>query len=274
MKYIFLILTLLLVACDEGGELLLLADKTPFCEVYDLSQNLYTPDVDVYFKIQPIIFDSELLNIEKVGNKLNDKFNEGGFYFKVLDPIYSPPVDSISFLNSFRDNYEPGEIRMLIFPDSTYFYEDPTNKIIGAADNIPEIDNVAKAKPIFFIRRSKVYSTIIAHELGHVFGLKHTFHDNDIRNKGFNCFSGDRIKTTVTPHQQISVYTKNCKVFIPAYLKDIYSKEDIRNMVDNIESYSPENCLLKFVPEQFMRMRKILELNPRLQDCIIETKNK
>jgi hypothetical protein len=248
-----------------------LTEFKAYCEIYDLEEQSYTNDIKIKFKIQPIVFDVKPLDVKHIENSINDKFNSGGFYFEVQEPIFKTLLDnSTSYIKLLRDNYKSSEIRMLVVPEKMILYEDEFFKVAGAADNIPELYNIAKAKPTFFIRREYIYTNINSHELGHVFGLKHTFHDQDLRNKGANCDTGDRIQNTITPHPEVSVYMSDCSIFAPNHIREIYTENELVNMAYNMESYSPEHCMIEFVPEQFMRMRKILELNPRLQDCIID----
>lgn len=227
----------------------------------------------MYFRVEPVYMGdpSNLTDFSsKIENTLNRKFNTGNIYFKALPTSYKTPYNTtVSFLTYLEENYDPMSIKVLIFPDSISFIEEKLKPIQGAALGIPDKDNPSTGKPILFIRESKI-NDVLNHEMGHVFGLYHTFEGNDTDNKGLNCETGDEVPTTITPDPEGSFYIHECDYFIPKHKKDKYTKEEIQNMVENPMGYAAPYCMKDLNKEQFQKIRKMVEKNSRLQDCLLK----
>ena len=276
MKAISVITLLLLLSClQEPYVRVPFSQYSSACQIYDLDQQSYAPGIDIYFRVQPIVFDSVVIDVQQLEEIINNMYSPGGLYFQVQDPIYADiSEDPISYLSYLDNYYKAGEIRCLVMPEGISFYEERMNPIMGAADGIPVIDNPSKAKPTFFIRHEALYSDIVNHELGHVLGLFHTFKDNDLDNKGHNCDTGDKIPSTTTPFPGGYIVLSTCEFELPENAPKHYSDADKKNMVENTMSYSPDICMESLANDQFQRIRKIIEVNSRLQDCIIRTEIK
>lgn len=276
MRNILFLLVITIIACNKESERSFASfqDYAYACEIFDLGITSYAPDVDIYFKFQLIVFDSEPLEVTILSEIINNMYNPGGFYFKVQEPIYASMTDSVvSYLDKLDNYYTPGEIRCLVFPKGIKMYEERNKQIQGAADGIPSIRTPYRARPTFFMRRESLQTDITNHELGHVLGLPHTFKDGDIENKGHSCATGDKIPTTTTPHPAGGIFMESCEYFLPKEIDKLYTEEEKQNMVDNPMSYSPEYCMKDLLPEQFQMIRKVISVNSRLQDCIIRTEN-
>ena len=244
-----------------------------YCEIYDLEGSSYTRSQDVYFKLQPVIFDNEPIDVGKLQNTVNRRYSQGGYFYEVQSPIYvNDNSESISYLRYLYDYYKPGEIRMLVFSNNIEIYEERTNRKYGAADGVPTLENPSKAKPTFFVRREVLYTDVVNHELGHVNGLFHTYEGNDQNDRGATCDTGDKVPTTLTPPQEAKIDMETCKLYLPKYLDEKYTEEEKSDMVKNVESNFPWECMTEFNDAQFQRMRSILNVNSRLQDCILKVR--
>lgn len=278
LLYILLLITIVsLSSCNNNSKentLIRTKDMVSSCSIYSLNNNSYSYNIALTFKIQPIIIGTTILDVAKLDKVINSKFEKGNVRFIINTPNYLiKPDTKLSYLDLFETEYVPGIIKVIIVSNTQEFYEDSKNNKLGAADGVPTLNNPSIARPIMFIRENYIYTDIVNHELGHIFGLFHTFENNDLINKGQNCNTGDEILTTITPHPEGGIYMENCEYYLPEYLRNSYADSDKINIVENIESYSPHHCMKDFNIQQFQRMRKIVEINSRLQDCIVSVIN-
>ena len=93
----------------------------------------------------------------------------------------------------------------------------------------------------------------LIHEMGHFFGLYHTFHSNQELNCDDSnydgCMVGDLVKDT--PPQKIC-YQSGCS-------QNIWSCNDNKKIdVKNYMGYNPDNCMDHFTEGQYIRMEKFL----------------
>lgn len=271
LTMLFLAAIFCTVGCNKKREKTLLVDSG-FCPRYNENSDFtYTNNMELIFKLEVVVLREYLIDEPLLLETINKRFKKGGLGFVLTDHVYYPVTDTImSYSKLFDDNYKGKSIQIIVIPDNLIFYENTSPNLLGRANNIPTIKNPSLAKPQLFIRESLIYTDILNHELGHVFGLFHTFHGNDTYNKGQNCDTGDQIATTITPEEGSIVYMDNCEIVLPKDVEHIYTEEDKKNMVINIESYSPDVCMTEFNDEQFARMRAIINVNSRLQDAMLK----
>ena len=244
------------------------------CDSYKIVNSNFTSTSKIYFRVEPVVFGdntfSEVLS-NSLEKKLNDSFNAGNIYFKITPPIFKDLYRGNNSYESYlEDYYNPIAIRILIIPDSIRFLEEKTKIIEGSSAGIPTIQNPSTGKPIIFIRYSQLLTDLLTHEMGHAFGLFHTFEGSDTHNKGLNCDRGDEIPTTVTPDPFGSFYMEGCDYFLPDSRKSNYTQEEVRNIVENPMGQARPYCMKDLNKEQFQRIRKIIEVNSRLQDSILK----
>lgn len=243
------------------------------CEQFKIDTEQYGPDNSFKFRTRIITIGTDSLELGRLTKNLDEFGRQLKFSFGIVKIESSLPCTNVrsSYNSLLENNYMPGFITIIIVCDEIRFLEEGNNRVDGAALGIPTLEDPTAGKPIIFIRKSSAYTKVLHHELGHVFALSHTFKDYDTYKKGLTCDTryGDGQPDTVTPLRMGSVGEKSCDYYAPeAALKD-YSKEEISNMVANIMSYSPSSCMQSFTESQIQKMRKIVELNGRLQDCIM-----
>lgn len=271
----FLLIILCFTKCGLEEEPKLVDSNSQYaCPGYKIVNSNFEPNVKIYFRVEPVVF-GDVPYTEELGNilekKLNDKYNKGNIHFKVTPPIYKELFSGDNSYMTYLDSYyNPLSIRVLIISDSIRFVEERLRIINGSSFGIPTIENPSTGKPIIFIRHSKLTTDLVVHEFGHVFGLFHTFEGKDVTNKGLNCDCGDEIPTTITPDPLGSFYMEGCDYYLPDGKKDDYTAEEINNIVENPMGYAREYCMKDLNKEQFQRIRKIIEVNSRLQDCIVK----
>ena len=264
--------SLTFTSCNKDSEVFNVSDATQsayLCDSYIPNEDRFKSNVDIYSNIHPIVYtykDTPLpeIDFKRIEKKINKKFGKCNMYFTLSTPQYIEVRDSvISYRTDLNTEFRLGELRMSIYPKGIKFYEEGLGIIQGAANGIPSVENPSLGKPIFFIRSEKMYTDIVSHELGHVYGLYHTFQGNDHDLKGLNCDTGDKIIDTVTPPEDLAIVISTCEPMSEAIEK--YSKEEIQNFIQNPLSYSPDQCMGDFEKTQCDRMRKIVEVNLALQ---------
>lgn len=265
MKY--LLFVLLFISCNSYSEEKSIKLDEFECDTYTPLADEYSSEEVLHFKIRLLVYGGIILSEDQIEQNLNKRFHFGNIQFKVGVPINIAEKIPDSFRTLHTKNYNPSYITIVVVPKDTKFLEEVGKTVAGAADGVPgypNIDNVATAKPTIMIKEEMVYTDILIHEVGHVFGLLHTFQDYDYDNNGLNCDSGDFISTTITPDPDGEVLMESCDYKSNKYTK----KTDKDNIVQNPMSYSPHYCLKDFNTQQFQRMRKIASKSPRLIDCI------
>ncbi|WP_255038483.1 zinc-dependent metalloprotease [Lacihabitans soyangensis] len=132
------------------------------------------------------------------------------------------------------------------------------NIVLSYLDNSPSHFSLLKEK-------------IITHELGHYFGLLHTYQDSNheditkrelvTRSIGANCSTtGDMLcDTPADPFDRIpSIFSFGCNEKIPSEIRD-FNGESYYPPVDNFMSYH-HKCGFKFTPMQFQKMESGLNI--------------
>lgn len=93
------------------------------------------------------------------------------------------------------------------------------------------------------------------HEMGHYFGLRHTFGDG-------NCSNDDGLSDTPSTNQFFppeSFEELNDRSCERAKKRDTCLEDDLPDMVENYMSYSPQSCQNLFTDQQSVLMRSMLE---------------
>lgn len=272
MKYIYLYIILILVGCnmhEERGEVVRLQDAQYICPDNIPDAQQYSSNAVLTTEITPIVYiheniELDLPDFDLVENIINTKYSACNMLFTIGEPSFITIESGIvRYSTELRNNFKPGELVMLIFPEGIKFIEEGIGIIQGAADGIPTFDNPSLGTPTFFIRAERLYTDIINHELAHVYGLLHTFQGNDTLNNGANCDTGDLIKSTNTPPSDLAIVIRTCEPI--SKMLEQFTKEEIDNFITNPLSYSPPECMDDFEMEQCQRMRKMIEKNKLLQ---------
>lgn len=181
----------------------------------------------------------------KMIENLNKHFEIAGinFYLDKLQTSYGNY--RIADFDDHKGKFqEYGVITILVYKDKAPAYN-------GIAGYIPH--NVAG------VHISQAVGSTVAHEVGHLFGLWHTFTPDSTNGK--NATTGDRICDT--PSNNImweDVDSDNCE-YIGGRM---YSEEDLKIIIPNYLSYVHQPCRDSFTPVQILAMRWFLEYTPIL----------
>lgn len=122
---------------------------------------------------------------------------------------------------------------------------------------------------------------VLAHEMGHYFGLKHTFENSlnqDVLKREFvdgtnALVEGDMILDTPAdpydPSMKADMYTKFLSSNVATPCKFIGKMQDVKGLyydplVGNTMSYYPEQCNCGFTHEQYLKMAKTFLSNPKM----------
>lgn len=271
----FIILIMSIFSCSDlsNEEKVNLSDAYS-CENFRLnSEELYGFGKHHTFNVRLIRIGDDTIDQNRLKKNLSefgDQFNIS-FRIGVMDVV---PIcgGTTSYLKALEEYHTPGYVTIVVFCDSIDFTEEKGEiKIQGAALGVPSLEDPTLGKPVLFVRFPGIYNKILHHELGHIFHLDHTFKGYDMVAKGLSCnnYIGDGQPDTVTPLRLGSVGSKSCKYYAPPEALKDYTDAEIENMVVNCMSYSSPNCLQGFTESQIEKVRKAIEVNSRLQDCII-----
>ena len=264
-----------LFTCDKGmvDEQKVNLSNNYACDEFKINSEQYGPSMKFNFRIKILVVGKDSLEVDNLRDNLNRFGDQANFYFKIMSIDYKGvcPENQVSYNKLLEDNYTPGFITIIIVCDNIRFEEEFRSRIDGAALGIPTLEDPTLGKPVLFVRNSVAYGKILHHELCHLYSGQHTFKDYDMANKGMNCETryGDGQPDTVTPLRVGSIGEQSCEYYAPEEALKDYSRDEILNMVKNPMSYSPEKCMGLFTESQIQKMRKMVEINSRLQDCII-----
>lgn len=269
MKNIIILLFLLLpFACSkQDRRIVKLNEALYLCDSYEPESAQFQSDAILNISIKPIVYiynNKEFYNInfEKIQESLNSKYELCNIKFKMEVPTYIIIINEyISFRTNLDRDFKLGELRMAIYPKGVKFIEETVGTIQGAANGIPTLANTSTGRPIFFIRYEKMYTDVVNHELGHVFGLFHTFKSGEN-----TCDTGDKVIDTIAPPDDLAIFVETCEGDSKSISS--YSKDEIDNFISNPMSYSPNECMTDFTIGQCQRMRKMIEVNLALQAAI------
>lgn len=270
----FIILIMSIFSCsDNSYEIKTNLSNSYACENFKLnSEQLYGLNKHHTFLVRLVRIGDDTIN----GNRLKENLRQFGDQFNIsfqIGVVDIVPIcgGTVSYLKTLEQYHTPGYITMVVFCDSIAFTEEKNEKIQGAALGVPTLEDPTLGKPVLCIRSSVLYTKVLHHEIAHLFSLQHTFKDYDYNNKGLNCNSyiGDGQPDTVTPLRVGSVGAKSCKYYAPQEALKDYTDAEIENMVQNPMSYSSPQCLGVFEESQVEKLRKMIEVNSRLQDCIV-----
>lgn len=242
------------------------------CDTHKIENSHYDDGSLIKYNIEVVTINNASFNSKRSIEILNDEKYFGGsninFNVKKVSN-FDLSVDTFSYRELRRMFVKSHSITLIIVHDDLVFKEEEGSKIWGVAWGIPELYNPSLGKPVIVIRETATLNAILAHEMGHVFGLLHSFQNDDMTNKGLNCYSGDKIPDTVTPHRESGVVNETCELWLPDYLDGFYTDAEKHNVVENPMSYSPFNCMKGFTKAQHERIKKIASINSRLQDAEI-----
>lgn len=274
ITYILLLLLICIInyQCSSNKEeefINTLQSASYSCPKFEIAnEKAYGPGVHYRLRVKVIEYNNVTVDVDRLEKTINKFYKKANISVAVHKVEKLIELDTlVSYKDIFKKTSVSDTFVINVLPDNIYFVEG--KYIQGVANGIPKYENTSIARPNIIMKEHALYTNITNHELGHSFGLKHTFQDLDYYNKGLNCGLGDGIPTTITPHQQLAVSTKSCKAFLPEHIEARYTEEEIHNMVYNFMSYSPYICLNTIDESQIQEIRKMFELNGRLQDCSI-----
>lgn len=273
LLFLFTFLSLLLIECNfnKNKDNLLIEDvitQNYLCEQFEINSSNYKKDNVINYKVRLIAFNNIAVNEKLIEKNINKWFKDVNFNFKIFDIFHNKLMNPLMSCFDFLDGYYNNRyITICAIPDEYRFYEEKKIFFYGKANGIPSIKNTTKGKPVLFIRESQLYTKILMHELGHVFGLPHTFEGEDMLDRGFNCVAGDKIPDTLSPPDGLGVGKKTCEVYAPEGWENNYTMEELENAIQDPMSYSPPHCMGNFSRGQIQEMRKMASVNPRLQDA-------
>ena len=165
--------------------------------------------------------------------------------------------------DDFYFNFSSGNFASLInvFPqwNAINIYLLPVGITFGRASGIP-----AKA---FVLGGNYVNTSVISHEMGHCLGLYHTHSRggcNDTLNcteaiNGSNCADcGDSVCDTPADPCLLGNVAANCT----------YTGSFFNPLTNNIQSYTPPNCMTQFTNGQIARIHTMINTSPILQNVL------
>ena len=233
------------------------------------------PCIDKRFSIVAHVVKDSLGNTSISDQVINDNVNSLNAVFAKI--CISFEVCDIRYIDNFRYNklysnkghwahlqqeYNQQNVINIYYVDSII---DPLDAAgfagLGAICNL-------QSNGIVLTKYSSFGSRVISHEMGHYFGLIHTFENSSIKEElvnGSNCkTSGDLIcDTPADPYENVFEYLVdgNCKF--------ISTKRDNNNqfydpIVGNIMSYYSSKCDCGFTHDQYMRMANTYFTNPKM----------
>lgn len=248
--------------------------STFICKQYDISSYKdFSNKKNIIYNLKITDYTNPGVDTAKILSVVNNFFKDGDrtTNFRISEVVKKPELyGKISHLALLNEEYELQKaIEIVVVNKGVSFYEDSGGAITwGRAMSVPSEDGPGISRPIMFIREEVLYTWITAHELGHVLGLLHGFHNDDYKNNGANCDLGDKVIDTYTPPKDLAIDPHTCK----CYSNNLITKEMAENY-HNFMNYSPANCMKPPTPTQFRRHRKIHANNQLLQEAVYSYDN-
>lgn len=223
------------------------------------------PTIDKEFLIVAHIVTEDEEFFEQKKGELDQIMEEVNVYFEPIsasfticeyrminNPRYEIPSEKL--LEEMAVKYKVNkQINMFVFDAFSHL---PTSAGTATLGGIGlELPNNSSIN--ISLRNNGDRAVVIAHEIGHYFGLLHTFESGDELVDGSNCaVAGDYICDTPADPYQEGVDT----VYVDGNCVFIYEGKDVNGdfyspMVSNVMSYYPSQCRCgTFTNEQFLRM--------------------
>ena len=197
---------------------------------------------------------------------------------KSLNPLFNPicasfTVCEVRFINNFQysildgpDDTKWDEMQIKYHVDNRinmYF----VRELGGGEDGFAKLGSIAKMTKSGIVIKEL---NAIPHEMGHFFGLKHTFEGNGIELvDGSNCTTeGDLVCDTpadpFVPGEPVEGYVKMPDCLFISTKQDLNGQFYVPD-VGNIMSYYPDDCTCGFTHGQYARMAETyLNSSPRM----------
>lgn len=232
-------------------------------ELINLYQNSNIIEKTIYFDVNCIVTSEkspEIFNISEKIKKLNQIFSPSKIQFRLLPIILHEPVavnlDDIESKKSARNLV----VRNLEKKDALNIFIVPHGKYLNGftyviRDNFLGYFNLLECNTTFISDKAWLNASTLSHEMGHFFGLQHTFGKSPQENTtlekpdGSNCLDeGDFIcDTFADPNGKIN---KNCKYIGLSDAK----KHGFNPPVNNYMSYYRNDCKNEFTAGQYASM--------------------
>lgn len=235
-------------------------DSTAYTQcVVRYKNSLYDNNLLLEFKVNVVyikslgleaIFSDNYQKDSLIEVTLNKGFEEQGILFSVDKSEVSYSGYSINeFSDHFEEYLEKDYITVLVYDDAS------GARFNGVAAGIPHT--------ICGVVESRISSSTIVHEVGHLLGLKHIFEKDDTDGK--NAVTGDAICDTGS-FNLMDNRTSECGYVGPAK----YSEKDLEIIIPNYLNYNYEtiDCRDKFTPVQTLSMRWHIENFPTLSSAL------
>jgi hypothetical protein len=245
------------------------------------------PCIDKEFSVVAHIVKDSLGNtnitesfITNLVNSLNPTFDSICVSFKVCEFRY---IENFIYdtLSTSKKEWEELQNQYHVPNRINIFFVDDIPEPPGTA-GFADLANICVVNSGGIVmKKSTATFGVLAHEMGHYFGLLHTFQDSQNSNiamrelvDGSNSTStGDHITDTPAdpydPAFKIQMYTKFLSNNPKTPCKFIGVMQDAQGkyydpLVGNIMSYYPESCLCGFTHEQYLKMANTFLSNPKM----------
>lgn len=265
----YIIILTLTISCTKSKK----EEFHPFCaseycsdkgkeELKSLYKNNLISKDTMYINISVIVATNKEINHFKIKTKikeLNSIFATALIQFKLLPKVYYKPqnhtIDEIQNDNSIRNKVTQNTekenlINLYIVPKGKYL----NGFTYVVPDTFINYFNL-KCNTIFINDSAWFNQSTVAHELGHFFGLQHTFgkspEENTTKEKtdGSNC-SEEADFICDTPADPNGLINDNCEYIGLSDKK----KHDYKPFVNNYMSYYKNSCKNQFTPGQLQSM--------------------
>lgn len=232
-------------------------------ELINLYQNSNTIEKTIYFDVNCIVSSAKspaFFKISEKIKKLNQTYFPSHIQFRLLPIISHQPVavnlDEIERKKSFRrlvtqDLEKVDALNIFIVPHGKYL----NGFTYVIQDNFLNYFNLVECNTTFISEKAWFNESTLEHELGHFFGLQHTFGKSPYENTtlekpdGSNCIEeGDFIcDTPADPNGKIN---KKCEYIGLSDAK----KYDFNPPITNYMSYYRNDCKNEFTLGQYASM--------------------